>query len=379
MVLMEAGFVDKLTGEKTWKYKKCKKTSLNWILAGLLHDVGYCMDINRHMLSHTAFLKSSPCIKKFQRNLQETFDELEKVLTDSLNKKFDFGQMKAKLDHGVVSATHLLYLDQIHLEDRIGDTPNHDWMKLITEAFRAMAMHSLKDEVEIDPSKDPLSFLLLLCDHIQEWDRPRVDSLKLRHFVISALHKPRPMSLDRSTIVRYLKADLTWDRESKMVKPISSENEFKLCLHYKDSGKEEFEPALIWCQNTYDFEKVVLDNWPPDFRLIFKTIHPVSTELKIRKNKKEVARYFEMDLLQDYLRWTKREAFLAIWISRSRDRNGWVRYHQEENEELFETVFEKASEKREELIPYLPPNLYQDYVGWKRQRLHEAKLHCRSE
>lgn len=125
------------------------------------------------------------------------------------------------------------------------------------------------------------------------------------------LHKPKPMSLDRSTIVRYLKADLTWDRESKIIEPISSENEFELCLHYKDSGKEEFEPALIWCQNTYDFEKVVLDNWPPDFRLIFKTIHPVSTELKIRKNKKEVARYFEMDLLQDYLRWTKREAFLA--------------------------------------------------------------------
>ena len=198
-------------------------------------------------------------------------------------------------------------------------------------------------------------------------------------FVISALHKPRPMSLDRSTIVRYLKADLTWDRESKIIEPISSENEFELCLHCKDSGKEEFEPALIWCQNTYDFEKVVLDNWPPDFRLIFKTIHPVSTELKIRKNKKEVARYFEMDLLQDYLRWTKREAFLAAWISRSRDRNGWVRYHKEKDEELFETVFEKASEKYEELIPYLPPNLYQDYVGWKRQRLHEAKLHCRSE
>ena len=106
---------------------------------------------------------------------------------------------------------------------------------------------------------------------------------------------------------------------------------------------------MIWCQNTYDFEKVVLDNWPPDFRLIFKTIHPVSTELKIRKNKKEVARYFEMDLLQDYLRWTKREAFLAAWISRSRDRNGWVRYHKEKDEELFETVFEKASEKYEEL------------------------------
>jgi len=56
-----------------------------------------------------------------------------------------------------------------------------------------------------------------------------------------------------------------------------------------------------------------------------------------------------MDLLQDYLRWTKREAFLAAWISRSRDRNGWVRYHKEKDEELFETVFEKASEKYEEL------------------------------
>ena len=59
----------------------------------------------------------------------------------------------------------------------------------------------------------------LLCDHIQEWDRPRIDSLKLRHFVISALHKPRPMSLDRNTIVRYLKTDPIWNIESKRIEP----------------------------------------------------------------------------------------------------------------------------------------------------------------
>ena len=169
----------------------------------------------------------------------------------------------------------------------MGNAPNPDWMKQTTNAFRAMVMHNLKDEVKIDPSKDPLSFLLLLCDHIQEWDRPRMDSLRLRRFVTSALQSHRLGPLDGSTIVRYLKADLSWNQKDKKMTPILSKHSLELSLHYKDSEDEQFEPALIWCQNSYDFEKVVIDKWPQNFRLVFKTIHPVSTKLKIEKKKGE--------------------------------------------------------------------------------------------
>lgn len=394
MVFIEAGLVDKLTESRMSKDEVSRNTMMNWILASLLHDVGYCIDINRHILSHTAFLKSSPCIKNFQRNLQDNYIELEKELIASLNKEikeFDCGNMKAKLDHGVVSATHSLYLDQVHLENKMGNVPNPDWMKQITSAFRAMVMHNLKDEVKIDSSKDPLSFLLLLCDHIQEWDRPRVDSLRLRRFVTSALQGPRSGSLDSSTIVRYLKAGLSWNQKDKKMTPILLKHSLELSLHYKDSGDEQFEPALIWCQNSYDFEKVVLDNWPQNFHLVFKTIHPVSTKLKIKKKrggKKEekeevVIEYAEMDLLQDYLRETGQEAFLATWISKSRKCDSWVKYHLAENEdtekeEVFETVFEHTSDKHEKLILHLPPNFYRDYMKWKRQRLYDAELYCRS-
>lgn len=394
MVLIEAGLVDKLTKSRMSKDEKSKNTTMNWILAGLLHDVGYCIDLNRHILSHTAFLKSSPGIRDFQENLQKNYAELEKALIVSLNKEtkeFDCGNMKAKLDHGVVSAAHFLYLDQVHLENKMGNVPNPGWRKQTTNAFRAIVMHNLKDEVKIDPLKDPLSFLLLLCDHIQEWDRPRVDSLRLRRFVTSALQSPRSSSLDSSTIVRYLKADLSWNQKDKKMIPILSKDSLEISLHYKDSGDEQFEPALIWCQNSYDFEKVVFDNWPQNFHLVFKTIHPVSTKLRIEKEKggeKEekgevVIEYAEMDLLQDYLRETGREAFLATWISKSRKGDGWVKYHLAENEEMekeevFETVFEQTSDKHEKLILHLPPNFYRDYVKWKRQRLYDAELYCRS-
>lgn len=391
MVLIEAGLVDKLTESSELEDEKSKNTMMNWILAGLLHDVGYCIDLNRHILSHTAFLKSSPCIKNFQSNLQDNYIELEKELIASLDKKFNFGNMKAKLDHGVVSATHFLYLDQVHLEDKMGNVPNPDWMKQITSAFRAMVMHNLKDEVKIEPSKDPLSFLLLLCDHIQEWDRPRMDSLSLRRFVTSALQSPRSGSLDSSTIVRYLKADLSWNQNDKKMTPILSKDSLELSLHYKDSGDEQFEPALIWCKNSYDFEKVVLDNWPQNFHLVFKTIHPVSTKLRIKKKRGEekeekgevVIEYAEMDLLQDYLRKTGQEAFLATWISKSRKCDSWVKYHlaqneETEKEEVLETVFEHTSDKHEKLILHLPTNFYRDYMKWKRQRLYDAELYCSS-
>jgi hypothetical protein len=394
MVLIEAGLVDRLTESSELEDEKSKNTMMNWILAGLLHDVGYCIGLNRHILFHTAFLRSSPGIRDFQENLQKNYTELEKALIVSLNKEtkeFDCGNMKAKLDHGVVSAMHLLYLDQVHLEDKMGNAPKPGWKEQTTSAFRAMAMHNLKDEVKIDPSKDPLSFLLLLCDHIQEWDRPRVDSLRLRRFVTSALQSPRPGSLDSSTIVRYLKADLSWNQKDKKMTPILSKDSLELSLHYKDSGDEQFEPAWIWCKNSYDFEKVVFDNWPQNFHLVFKTIHPVSTKLRIEKKKggeKEekgevVIEYAEMDLLQDYLRETGQEAFLATWISKSRKCDSWVKYHLAENEEtekeeVFETVFEHISDKHEKLILHLPPNFYRDYVKWKKQRLYDAELYCRS-
>ncbi|MCK5544720.1 MAG: hypothetical protein KAI35_05860, partial [Desulfobulbaceae bacterium] len=57
MVLIEAGLVDKLTESSGLEDEKSKNTMMNWILAGLLHDVGYCIDLNHHILSHTAFLK----------------------------------------------------------------------------------------------------------------------------------------------------------------------------------------------------------------------------------------------------------------------------------------------------------------------------------
>jgi len=391
MVLMEAGLVDRLTESRMSKDEVSKNTMMNWILAGLLHDVGYCIDLNSHILSHTAFLRSSPDIRDFQENLQKNYTEIEKELIVSLNKeikKFDCGNMKAKLDHGVVSARHFQYLDQVHLENKMGNAPNPGWMKQITNAFRAMVKHNLKDEVKIDPSNDPLSFLLLLCDHIQEWDRPRVDSLRLRRFVTSALQSPRSGSLDSSTIVRYLRADLSWNQKDKKMTPILSKDSLELSLHYKDSGDEQFEPALIWCQNSYDFEKVVLDNWPQNFHLVFKTIHPVSTKLRIEKKRGEekeekgdvVIEYAEMDLLQDYLRETEQEAFLATWISKSRKCDGWVKYHlaEKEKEEVFETVFEHTSNKHEKLILHLPPNFYRDYIKWKKQRLYDAELYCRS-
>ena len=58
--------------------------SIYCIVSGI-HDVGYCIDLNRHILSHTAFLKSSPGIRHFQENLQKNYTELEKALIVSLN------------------------------------------------------------------------------------------------------------------------------------------------------------------------------------------------------------------------------------------------------------------------------------------------------
>ncbi len=372
MVLMEAGIVERLEGnqEEQEKDNEKKARELNWILAGLLHDVGYCVDLNRHMLKSLEFLQSSTCLRKFYNDLSKYLKTSETTLSRSLEEWLATGKLKGKLDHGVISAMHVLFLPRQHLGEKAGETPDIDWYNEIKEALSAMIKHNLKEGISIEPQREPLSFLLILCDHIQEWDRPRIDSLKLRRFLTSQLYRARGSTMEKNTIVRYLKTNLKWDVDNRKV--CLPQGARELSIHYRDASQENFEPALIWCQNSLDFQSINLEKWPADFELLLTLVHPLSKTLK--EEIRDID-FTEMNLLEDFLRETGNEAFLANWTEMVKgSKNAILSYDyvEEKAEEIFKTVFKK--DRYPITIREKPPNFYQEYVIWKERRIREAKL-----
>ena len=82
------------------------------------------------------------------------------------------------LDHGILGA--------VNITSRLGKTPIDENVKA---SIRAIAAHNLDEEIKLNES--PITFLLVLCDELQEWGReialfPEIlietSSMKIRKF-----------------------------------------------------------------------------------------------------------------------------------------------------------------------------------------------------
>lgn len=379
MVLMEAELIDKLCPKRQNISEEIKRRRRrNWILAGLLHDVGYGLDLNRHMIPHLHFFKTCPFLKKFQENLAKDFERSEQILCALLDQRFSFGTLSDKLDHGIVSAIYLRFLAHSGEDLEEDAKPSEEWCDDIYEAFEAIGKHNLEG-AHIVPGESPLAFLLFLCDHLQEWDRPRPDSVQMRRSVSTLVHRPGDCSAAGSNIVRYFSTNLKWNEET--VK-LPDSDQLRLTLHCNDAGREHFEPAVIWCQNTHDFQRIDLSKWLYDFSVVFKMAHSLSEEMNKGPS------FLEMDLFEDFVRENEKNLSLMAWIQEARSSDEvWYCYNKNIKKgakdpsnkvppvENFSWTFKNVEKNTlKPLLDYMPPKLYRLYVDWKARRLREARL-----
>lgn len=379
MVLVEAGLFEKL--DPKWKQMTedlKRRRRRNWMLAGLLHDVGYGLDLNRHMIPHLDFFKVCPSLSRFQKDLAKDFERSEQNLCKSLNQRFSFGTLSDKLDHGIVSAIYLRFLAHSGEDLEEDAKPSEEWCDDIYEAFEAIGKHNL-ESAHIVPGESPLAFLLFLCDHLQEWDRPRPDSVQMRRSVSTLVHRPGDCSAAGSNIVRYFSTNLKWNEET--VK-LPDSDQLQLTLHCNDADREHFEPAVIWCQNTHDFQRIDLSKWLYDFSVVFKMAHSLSEEMNKGPS------FLEMDLFEDFVREDEENLSLMAWIQEARSSDEvWYCYNKNIKKgakdpsnkippvENFSWTFKNVEKNTlKPLLDYMPPKLYRLYVDWKARRLREARL-----
>ncbi|MBN1458357.1 MAG: hypothetical protein JXA57_02390 [Armatimonadetes bacterium] len=95
-------------------------------------------------------------------------DELNRLIGGSPDQRGNEDELEHVFEHGLWSAANLA----AHFKGTKWES-RHTWrcFQVMRPAIRAMAFHSGPSHFRIDLDKEPVAFLLLLCDELQEWGR----------------------------------------------------------------------------------------------------------------------------------------------------------------------------------------------------------------
>jgi hypothetical protein len=375
LLLIDCGLLGKLCPQVTGSAKDKR----NWVLAALLHDIGYGLHMTEDILERAKFLGISPMLDAHLKKLKQALEKHKVTLTCDMQRHWvkDHHEIY-EARHGAVSALLVSALNT----DLIAEEPDQKWINEIRPALSAIIHHDNPDD-NVDPSEEPLSFLLLLCDHLQEWDRPRVDT-SFRYFLAANLIRASGAMPSTTTLVKYLNVNLSTSGSGKDWHLHLPEGNLELQLVYKDSGKESFEPAMLWVNNSYDFQKVMLDKMDFNVQILFRhTLAETLCDLK------KIGPLSEMDLFHDFVIECEESppltAYFAKWLEVSRDRQksgkpGWLEYNYEPAkvgqppEEIFTIRLGKTFERgMNNPIPKMPDKIYTKYHKWKKKRLELIK------
>ena len=222
-------------------------------------------------------------------------------------KKKDYDSVKdyvpegsSAKDHGAVSWTHVRHL----LENMKRDKP---FIEGMDEALCAIFKHS--STFEINAEKEPLAFLLLLCDKLQEWGRPRVEVANLTRTIAAAMHYSGLAKLDLRKSVTHLEINATVDVDKRQL--VLKGTDLNFTLNYEDAKDITIEPAVIWAELSFDFKRVCFPDKMP--LISIKCVHPFSPGDDTRWQPTE------LELMKEFAMNTAEGVCLSGWIESIKD------------------------------------------------------------
>jgi hypothetical protein len=282
----------------------------NWVFAALFHDIGFIYDAIRQVITQTASPQS--------QELKNAFEELKFALftiDEDFHKSDEFKELKSEtdasdilpehMDHGVFGAIEGKALHN-KLFKNVNEHNDLSW------AIKAIYKHNLGG-VTIDYNNEPLSFLLFLCDHLQEWDRPRGDRAKMAQEFVFSLYRIGDEHPSGESCLEYLmtNAKTIMDKDGYLSLKFEDRH---LCffLHFKDASTGQVEPVCYWGKTTLDAAGLVI---PPKTEIHFQVLayHPYSHFLQTcRKYDTEI------DIFQDAIEGRYLGAGISRWVNHLR-------------------------------------------------------------
>jgi len=255
----------------------------NWFIAALCHDFGYAMELCPPVLDHMeAFAWKG--LRDVVGELKRTWDSRVQAMNQELKREQHLASdLGTRCNHGIASFFHLQRL--LAEAGRGTDATEYG------PALQAIFVHDLPNEA-VDFKTEPIPAALIICDELQEWDRPSCDPQRLTESVASLIN------LDRAEVVR----------GRRIAEPIQLENcsvpggrlEFaegavpKIVIRYADQNVNRFDPLSRILAKIYNLERIDAIN---EARLCI--------ELWVRAltKKEDVAggpRVREIDILRDF-------------------------------------------------------------------------------
>jgi hypothetical protein len=330
----------------------------NWYIAALYHDLGYVIEQTDKFLGPIDEIEGDG-ISNFSERLKEGLKSGEKEIREIIEKivKEDSSIIprdlqdklldhKLSTDHGIIG--------WLHLRHRIKEIKEP--IESFAPSLVAILRHNLSDQ-EIDIYKEPLSFLLLLCDHLQEWGRPRVApdplaqgimenlrfseqpmydrKIRMREMIIYGLH---PQQLEKEKIPAQMcdncvsmNTEQCEDLCLKIHPNLNCEQGITFILPHQEAREADFEPCISWLIFCRDFQCISRECFssrkkpmPFPISIQFEHMPPrIWRELSWKP--------MEMDIFEEYSSTYPPAAYLCEWIESARNNREGVSYSNDRN------------------------------------------------
>ena len=330
-----------------------------WYVAALLHDVGRAQEIIHGATKQLDHL-GTPDLVEYTKKVEEALAKASTAFDKAIAKQFsEIGVKFAEplkgisRDHGVVSANHLIH----SLKRTVGDDGFLKRLETV-EALQAIARHNRRLE-RFKAREEPLSYLLVLADHLQESSRPRFESRRLAMGFLGATQGASSFRAKGQHAALYMSLKATYDSEENTISLPAGNIKFDLYCAASESGL--FEPACQWVETTADLERVEFEDGFPVVELRF--VHPASGVLA--RSRRGLV---DMELLRDFAETTD-GSFLFSWLRAVKARQGLGYELSGGKEERFTVEFGRRRSGAPTLLHSLPKDFFQKLSTWKKQQL----------
>jgi hypothetical protein len=272
-------------------YKTDEEVLRQWYVAALFHDMGYTIDILQGAQSALRFYKRAPDLVELADGVQRQVKWLSDKLVERKFEDFTREENPGE-DHGVVGALHLSALAE-HVQARKRQPVNYE------PATRAIAVHNHRRKT-VDFELAPLGFLLILCDTVQEWNRPHL-SYSTAPMTMLARVLNGGTGGDLANPVE--SSSLTLPRTARSRRTGKNRPAIEFDLRYGDHINENAGVFNLWIDASDNLQRLDLTKFPFDIKVRFWTPY-----LRTRRRPES-----QMDRLKEAAHQTHMN-FLAGWF-----------------------------------------------------------------
>ena len=243
---------------KKWisSWRKRNKTINEWLIASLFHDFGYVLSIYpafNKLISKFSSAKVQNLVRKLEKNWDNLLEELnENVKTEHKLKH----TLKNYCDHGIFSFLHLNHLtNNLDYDENTADEVTIDSTNHYKNALHSILYHNLVKET-FDLKDYPLTALLIICDELQDWQRPKYADMSLSKSTISFINQystnlPNSRNICDRLIVYNFNMDgntIYYDKSEDI--PIIS-------IFYSDQNKNNYDPISRILSLIHNYERII--------------------------------------------------------------------------------------------------------------------------